>query len=205
MLHFQLEMAGVVLKFWQQIMLQMYIFFVILKKRILLSMEERLFAKTFESTVSSCAVRSSKEVLVIQFGHRDDTAHFMVLVPGTVHYSNKFNIFTLYDEKFPSDEHYVNVVVLEQFFQPEMIYLMTGTNNETLSNWMEIKANDVIEAYATHALIPYGVSTIIHADPSTLMTIMVYGFSDSIIDGVNLHTAYGHYGSLNEKNFLRMF
>jgi len=167
--------------------------------------EGETFAKTFESIVSSCAVQSSKEVLVSQFGHRDNTAHFMVLVPGTVHYSSKFDTYTIYDENFPSDEHYVNVIVLAQFFQPEMIYLMTGTKNETLNNWMEIKADDVTEAYSAHTLIPYGVSTILHADPSALMTVMIYGFSDTITNGVNLHTAYGHYGSLNQKFFLRTF
>jgi len=59
-------------------------------------------------------------------------------------------------------EHYANVLVLAEYYQPEMIYLIANGVNKSLetNQWRPIMVNTVIEAYAARALISEGAFTI---------------------------------------------
>jgi len=119
----------------------------------------------------------------------------MMLIPGAVHYSNKFDISTIYDNGSLSFNHYANIIVLAQYYQPDMIYLITEEQTQIICRWTVIRANNIIEAYTSQVPIPYGLSSIVHANSSAQMGITIYGYS-----GI---TGYGHYGGLNLDKFLR--
>ena len=77
-----------------------------------------------------CAIYSNKVVIIAQFGHgqSDDSANgdpMMVLVPATAHYTNSSDITTMYNSQ-SSYNHYANIIVPAQFYQPQLIYLTTG-------------------------------------------------------------------------------
>ena len=142
-----------------------------------------------------CVIHSSKEVLITQFSHgRLYNGHYgdpmMSLVPATIHYSNKFSFSTIRNPHQSGYNHFVNIIVLAQYFQPDMIYLLAGGVNKSLDTqeWVPVKVNNVIEAYATKVNISEGVVEIIHTNTSALMTTIVYGFTSS--------EGYGHPGGL---------
>ena len=141
-----------------------------------------------------CAVRSNKEVLVVQFSHGGDEDNqygdpMMTLVPATNKYLNKFDFSTI---RNPLRQflHYVNIIVMEQYYQPNMIYLIAGGVNRSLATqqWVPIQVNNTIEAYATQVTIPEGVAQVFHTDSSAQMMTIVYGFSR--------YDGYGHIGGM---------
>jgi len=151
---------------------------------------EGLILKKTYNHQEHCAVYSSKEVLVAEFSHGqiDDNVTgdpMMTTVPATIHYTNKFIFSTIRHANYA---HFVNIIVLAQYYQPDMIYLIAGGVNKSLDTqeWMPIKVNNVIEAYATKVTISEGVVGIIHTNASALMTTIVYGFAR--------FTGYGHPG-----------
>ena len=152
--------------------------------------EGEFFNKTLQLQ-EYCAINSNNNILVVQFAHgsNDDGAGepMMTLVPATNQYDNKFKFSTLHGATY---NHYVNIIVMEQYYQPDVMYLLAGTINKSLDtqHWVPVKSNNVIEAYATQVNIPEGVVEIIHSNIAALMTTIVYGFTN---DG------YGHPGGLN--------
>ena len=139
-----------------------------------------------------CAVFSNKEVLVAQFSHGgiEDSRNgdpMMTLVPAANQYLNKFDFSTIQQSGFT---HYVNIIVMEQYYQPNMIYLIAGGVNRSLvtQQWVQIQVNNTIEAYATQVNIPEGAVQIFHVDTSARMMTIVYGFSR--------HNGYGHIGGI---------
>ena len=141
-----------------------------------------------------CAVRSNKEVLVVQFSHGGDEDNnygdpMMTLVPATNKYLNKFDFSTIRNP-FRQFVHYVNIIVMEQYYQPNMIYLIAGGVNRSLATqqWVPIQVNNTIEAYATQVTIPEGVAQVFHTNSSAQMMTIVYGFSR--------HDGYGHIGGM---------
>ena len=140
----------------------------------------------------NCAIYASSEVLIAQFGHgsRDDTGTFgdplMMLVPATTQYFDSLAFSTIYD---PSWSHYLNIIVFEQYYQPDMIYLMADGVNNSLStqHWTPVTVNNVNEAYITQVnILQEGIVKILHTNTKALMTAMVYGFSTD--------EGYGHFG-----------
>ena len=136
-----------------------------------------------------CAIYSNKHVLMAQFSHgyRDDDVTgdpMMILVPATNQYSNKFQSSTL--QGISGYTHYINIIVLAQYYQPDMIYLISGGVNRSLDThqWVPIMVNNVAEAYGIHVNISEGVTEITHGNTAALMSTIVYGFSPSF--------AYGH-------------
>ena len=130
-----------------------------------------------------CVVRSSKEVLVAQFSHGQFDSFvgdpLMTLVPATTQYFNEFSFSTLRNPPNPDFNHFVNIIVLAQYYQPDMIYLISGRVNKSLDKqeWVPVKVNNVTEAYATTINVTEGVVEIIHIDASALMTTIVYGIA----------------------------
>ncbi|XP_065902435.1 uncharacterized protein [Dysidea avara] len=141
-----------------------------------------------------CVINSSKEVLVVQFSHgwKDDNTDqygdpMMTLVPATNQYSNKFQFSTLQDQS-EDYTHYINIIVLAQYYQPDMIYLISGGLNRSLDThqWAPFMVNNVTEAYSVQVNISKGVGEVVHSNTTALMSTVVYGFGNRI--------AYGHPG-----------
>ena len=137
----------------------------------------------------SCSIHSTERILVMQFspspdleflGARDYRAPVMITVPPTGQY---YNTFTLLPYQPQAHEvvkflHHVSIIVLVQYYQPDMIYLISGGVNKSLDTqeWIPILVNNSIEAYTAQVNIPAeGIIEIIHIDPSALMTIILYG------------------------------
>ena len=143
----------------------------------------------------NCAIYASNEVMIAQFGHgsRDDSSTgdpMMMLVPPTAQYYDSLVFSTIYD---PSWSHYLNIIVLVQYYQPDMMYLMTDGINKSLSmeQWMPITVNSIIEAYITQVnIFQEGIVKILHTNAKALMTTLVYGFLT--------YGSYGHPGGFHD-------
>ena len=143
-----------------------------------------------------CAIYSNKELLVVQLSHggEEDNRYgdpMMTLVPATNQYLNKFDFSTIRNPIQSGFNHYVNIIVKEQYYQPNMIYLIAEGVNRSLDKQqcVPIEVNNITEAYATQVNISEGVTQIFHTDASAQMMTIVYGF--------NTYDAYGHIGGLH--------
>ena len=101
-----------------------------------------------------CTIYSNKEVLVAQFsnGASEDIVDgdpMMTLVPATLHYSNKFSFSTFYGLRREGYTHFINIIVLAQYYQLDMIYLISGGVNRSLDTqeWVPVKVNNVTECH----------------------------------------------------------
>ena len=139
-----------------------------------------------------CVVHSNKEVLVGQFSHAGGIGDpMMIVLPATIHYADKFDVSTIHNPSRSGYIHYVNIIVMSQYYQPEMIYMIENGINKSLSveNWIPVEVNNITEAYAAQVKVQEGAIRVIHSDTKALMTTTVYGFAS--IEG------YGHSGSFN--------
>ena len=144
-----------------------------------------------------CAIHSNKKVLVVQLGHGGDENVYnygdpmMTLVPAINQYSNKLEFSTLRYPVTSGYNHYVNIIVKEQYYQPNMIYIVAGGVNRSLvtQQWVPVQVNNIIEAYVTQVTIPEGTAQIVHTDAAAQMTAIVYGFA--------IHDGYGHIGGIH--------
>ena len=157
--------------------------------------EGEFFNKTLQMK-EHCTIHSNKKVLVVQISHGgdEDRGHgdpMMTLVPATSHYLNKFDFVTANNPLEPDYNHHVNIIVMAQYYHPNMIYLISGGVNRSLATqqWVPIQVNSITEAYATQMRIPEGVNQIFHTNATAQMMIIVYGFS--------FNDGYGHIGGIN--------
>ena len=161
--------------------------------------EGEFFNKTLHMN-DYCAIYSSKVVLVVQLSHGagEDLGYgdpMMTLVPATNQYSNKLYFSSSRNPIRSGYNPYFNIIVMKQYYQPNMIYLVVGGVNRSLvtQQWVPIQVNNIIDAYATQVRIPEGIITqVIHTDAAAQMAAIVYGFATS--DG------YGHMGSQIGRN-----
>jgi len=132
-----------------------------------------------------CVINSSKEVLLIQLSHsrsngRIDTVGgpMMTLVPPTNHYSNSFKFSTLLDQS-ETFTHYINIIVLTQYYQPDVIYLISGGVNRSLDlyPWIPIVVNNITEAYSAQIGISEGIAEVTHQNTNARLSLIVYGLS----------------------------
>ena len=142
-----------------------------------------------------CAVYSSKEVLVVQLSHggNEDNDYgdpMMTLIPATNQYLNKFDFSTIRNPLESGYDHHVNIIVMEQYYQPNMIFLMSRGVNKSLvtRRWVPIRVNNTIKAHGLIMSIPEGTAQLFHTDESAQMMTIVYGF--------NSHDGYGHVGGI---------
>jgi len=144
-----------------------------------------------------CAIYSNKKVLVVQFSHggNEDSDNYygdpmMTLVPSTNQYLNKFDFSTIRDPLTLGYSHFVNIIVMAQYYQPRMIYLITGGVKRSLvtERWVPIQANGITEAYATQVNISESINEISHSNAAAQMMTIVYGFTQ--------HNGYGHIGGI---------
>ena len=98
-----------------------------------------------------CGVYANKDVLVAQFslpGSADD--EMMITIPATVHYTNSITS-SVFEYDKDDYEHYINIVVLADYYQPEMITISSaGGISQSLDSqsWVPIIRNGVTETYA---------------------------------------------------------
>ena len=154
--------------------------------------EGEFFDKILQSQ-KFCAINSNKIILVVQLSHGGGEDEYtgdpmMTLVPAISQYDHKFKFSTL---RNANHDHYVNILVIAQYYQPDIIYLTEGKISRSLNtqHWVPITVNNVIEAYITQVNITEGVVEIVHSNSAALMTTIVYGFA--------YFHGYGHPGGLN--------
>ena len=139
-----------------------------------------------------CIIHSNKEILVAQYspGYNYDRRTgdpMMMLVPATVYYSDEINLSTISS----GYSNYINIIVLKEYYQPSMMYWITGGVKKSLQSqsWNTITFNQVTEAYYTQLSVSNGPLTIIHTTANALMSAVVYGFEHG--------EAYGHPGGFS--------
>ena len=158
--------------------------------------EGQYYTKTL-SQQESCVVYSNRPTLVAQFSHGGyEQGEYigdpmMMMVSNTLQFSNKVSITTIRNTTQSGYRHFVNIIVLAKYYQPDMIHLISGGRNVSLNTqeWVPISVEHTTEAYATQVTISEGVAEIIHADEVALMTASIYGFTK--------FGSYGHPGRLN--------
>ena len=131
-------------------------------------------------------------MLASQFSHAGEIGDpMMIVLPATIHYSNYFYVPTIRNPSRSGYIHYVNIIVLSQYYQPSMIHMIEKGVNKSLvvEKWISITANNITEAYATQVKVQEGAVKIFHSNSEALMTTTVYGFAS--------FEGYGHSGSLN--------
>ena len=143
-----------------------------------------------------CAFYSDKKILVVQFSHGgvEDNRYgdpMMIPVPATNHYLHEFDFSTIRGSLRPNYRHFISIIVLEQYYLPNMIYLISGGINRSLETqqWVPIQVNSTIKAYATQIEIPVGEIEIFHTDASAQLMTIAYGFT--------IHDGYGHIGGID--------
>ena len=133
-----------------------------------------------------CAVHSNKEILVAQFSGRDGEDPSMGLVSPSNNFASKFQFSISTFRYAPTNQIYypnfVNIIVMAQYYQPDMIYLITDWGKKSLNTqiWTPIRVKGLVEAYATKLPVLPGVVEIIHANSAGLMATVVYGIADRI-------------------------
>ena len=160
-----------------------------------------------------CEVSANQKLLVAQLGHSYESDNsgdaMLTLIPPTAHYTNHITT-SVVRNSYSNPKHYINIVVLPSYYQPEMISIR-GANGTIPSlssyNWVPIRREGIITAYATQvdvtALLNFSHSVfeVVHANNSALMTIISYGFMTS--------RAYGHPGyfksALNSNGMLLLY
>ena len=97
-------------------------------------------------------------------------------------------LYTIHDPRELYYNHHVNIIVIEKYFQPSMIYLMAGETNRSLvaGHWVAVQVNNNIQAYAAQVNISEGMTKIFHTNAAAQMMAIVYGFAP--------YEAYGHAG-----------
>jgi len=176
---------------------------------------------TYNKQKGYCAIHSTKETLVAQISHGHgfyqttyesyyrryygyrtrskqvykytDDDPMLTLVPATVHYSSEIKVSTV---ELSSYTHYINIIVLAEYYQPDMIYwIASGGSNGTLQSWTPIRYNSEVEAYGTTISVPKGEVKVVHANitVAALIAAVVYGSSSA--------PSYGHSSGFNLKYF----
>ena len=152
-----------------------------------------------------CGVYANKEVLVAQFSHSYQTDSkgdaMMTLIPPTSHYTNNIISSTFeINKRSTIYNHYINIIVLASYYQPEMISITTdGVTTQSLSShsWVPIIVNNVTVAYAAQVSILPNVFEVTHSNSPALMTVVVYGFGIyTETQKENFAEGYGHPGWL---------
>ena len=143
-----------------------------------------------------CAIYSNKEVLVVRLNHGSDGNAYggpmMMLVPSTNQYFNRFEVCTILTGSIQFS-HHINVIVMEQYYQPNATYLIAKGVKRSLDTekWVPIQVNNIIEARATQITdIEEGMLQIFHTNPEAQMMTFVYGFAHDRFE------SYGHIGGI---------
>ena len=177
-------------------------------------MNARGFTMLTYSNQEFCGVFANKEVLVAQFSHSYQTDSrgdaMMTLIPPTTHYTDNIISSTFQTSvRSSSYNHYINIIVLTSYYQPEMISVTTaGGTTQSLNSqiWVPITVNNATVAYVAQVNISHDVFKVTHSNPSALMTVVVYGFGIYTETEVpNFAEGYGHPGWLARQLIVGMY
>ena len=150
-----------------------------------------------------CAIHSNKEISVALISHGSAIGDpMMVLIPAVIDYSNKIVSSTNSHLEFPGYKHYINIIVMAEYFQKDLIYLNAEGINQTLAsyNWVPIVVDGITEAYAAQIKLNIDdeMFQIIHSNQSALMSAIVYGFNlQNDTTNSNRKVGYGHPAGLS--------
>ena len=146
-----------------------------------------------------CAIHSDKEVLVTQISTAYSKGRYsgwttddpmLTIIPATIHYNNEINLSTVQSSSY---NNYINIVLLAEYYQPDMVYLMANGGNKSLQSqsWQPIRCNGRVEAYGARVSISKGAVKIVHTNSTAAaaMTAVVYGSSRA--------PSYGHPSGFN--------
>ena len=155
--------------------------------------EGEYYVKTFFQQ-EYCIVHSNKPILVAQFSHGGyEEGDFigdpmMMIISDTLQFSNHIFVTTIRNATQSGYSHYVNIIVLAQYFQPDMIHLFSGGKNISLNtqDWVPMKVKFTAEAYAAQVNISEGVAEFFLTNKAALMAAVTYGFTRQ--------KSYGHSG-----------
>ena len=153
--------------------------------------EGQYLSKTLPSQ-EYCVVYSDKPILVVQFGHgmnEDGNGDpMMTIIPDILKFSNSFPVTTIGNNTQLDYEQYINIIVLAQYYQPDMIHLILEGRSISLNaqEWIPIRVKHNVVAYATQVNVSESVLEVVHLNKKSLMIVTVYGF------GVT--ESYGHPG-----------
>jgi len=83
--------------------------------------------------------------------------------------------------------------VLAQYYQPDIIYLISGGVNRSLDIYqcVPIMVNDTTKAYSVQVRISDDMAEVVHKDTDALLSQVVYGFRQRV--------GYGHPGGYKVK------
>jgi len=153
---------------------------------------ETVFSALYD--IEYCTVHSDKPVLVAQLGALDYVGPdvvgdpMMVTVLGKSQYTNKLDSSTLNPvDSSKVYHHYINLIVLAEYYQPDQIHLKQIGGIQTLDNgkWKPFQVDNVTEAYGLRLTIQHGPFTITHDDPAVKMTVVSFGTGSK-------YGGYGH-------------
>jgi len=130
-----------------------------------------------------CAIHSNESISVAQLSHgftEDNMGDpMMTLIPSINDYSNRIISSTNREPTHTDYQHYVNIIVMPEYYQPNLIYLNAGSINQTLESydWVPIKVNNTTEAYAAkiYLNVTEEIFQITHLNKAALMSAILYG------------------------------
>ena len=132
------------------------------------------------SSNTYCALVANKPILLSQLSpgvEIDDTGDPTIcLVPATEQLVNKL-AFVSFPKAF--ENQFVSISILEQFFDPQNIFL--DGNDLLNSTWNPIRGRgNAIIGYATrHEIVGGSTHSVYHEDSRAGLSVVVYGFSPS--------------------------
>jgi len=163
---------------------------------------------TLQQQKGYCAIHSTKEILLAQISHAHgyyrsvyqrysryrqvyeytDDDPMLTIVPATVHYNSEIKLSTI---ELSSYTNYMNIIVVAEYYQPDMIYWTASGVHKTLQSWSPIKYNDEVEAYSATISVPKGAVKVAHTNISVVasMAVVVYGAHGA--------PTYGHSSGFN--------
>ena len=154
-----------------------------------------------------CAIHSNKKISVALLSHGSAIGDpMMVLIPAVNDYSNRIVSSTNSHLGFSGYKHYVNIIVMAEYFQTNSIYLNAGGGRSQRLNsysWVPIVVNNKAEAYAAQIKLNIDdeMFQITHSNPSALMSAIVYGFNlQTDTTNPNRKVGYGHPTGLSISN-----
>ena len=145
-----------------------------------------------------CAIHSNKKISVALLSHGSVIGDpMMVLIPAVNDYSNRIVSSTNSHLGFSGYKHYVNIIVMAEYFQTDLIYLNAGRTSQTLTSysWVPIVVDGNTEAYAAQIKLDIDdeMFQITHSNSSALMSAIVYGFNlQTDTTNPNRKVGYGH-------------
>ena len=129
-----------------------------------------------------CLVKSTDRLLVIQYSvGRDADGNytgdpFMAILPPIDHLSGNLT-FANFDSPVQNFEHYVNIIVPAEFFQPDKVYFNNIKLSQMASNIVPILDGSKVAYYGVQVTVRAGSHTLDHANPFAHFGILVYGFA----------------------------